>query len=248
MLTDVVSHYIRRTMARQRSADFLERLLAAATKVFAEKGLQRARMSDVAREMGVAHGSVYNYVETKEALFYLLVDRGANAPSGWKPKTWPVRTPSRERVMKRLREQIAAGFALPQLDAALERRHVPDIRAELEGIVRELYERTEQTREPATIITRSAIDLPDLFKVFFVQVRRDLIGRLTRYVRLRIDQGHFPASLDAAAAGRFVLETVTTFARHRHADPDPQPLDDAAVRETVVRLIVRGLVLDPKGA
>ena len=65
-------------MARQRSADFLDRLLAAATKVFAEKGLQRARMSDVAREMGVAHGSLYNYVESKEALFYLLVDRGAN--------------------------------------------------------------------------------------------------------------------------------------------------------------------------
>ena len=150
--------------------------------------------------------------------------------------------------MNRLREQIAAGFALPQLDAALERRRVPDIRAELEGIVRELYERTEQTREPATIITRSAADLPDLFKLFFVQVRRDLIGRLTRYVQSRIDQGYFPTIVDAAFAGRFVLETVTTFARHRYADPDPQPLDDAAVRETVVRLIVRGLLVDPKGA
>jgi AcrR family transcriptional regulator len=235
-------------MARQRSADFLDRLLATATKVFAEKGLQRARISDVAREMGVAHGSLYNYVESKEALFYLLVDRGANPPSGWKPKTWPIRTPSRDRVLKRLREQIAAGFALPELDTALEPRHVPvrDIRAELESIVRELYDRTEKTREPATIITRSAADLPDLFKLFFVEVRRDLIRRLTRYVQSGISQGYFPADLDAAAAGRFVLETVTTFARHRYADPDPQPLDDAAVRETVVRLIVRALVVDQK--
>jgi len=68
-------------MARQRSADFLERLMAAALKIFAQKGLHRARMADVAREMGVAHGSLYNYVESKEALFYLLVDRGADPPS-----------------------------------------------------------------------------------------------------------------------------------------------------------------------
>jgi AcrR family transcriptional regulator len=234
-------------MARQRSADFLDRLLAAATKVFAEKGLHRARMSDVAREMGVAHGSLYNYVESKDALFYLLVDRGAEPTHGWVPKTWPVRTPSRDRILKRLREQMAAAFALPQLDAALERRTVPDVRAELEGIVRELYERTEHTREPAAVITRSAADLPDLFKLFYMQVRRDVIARLTRYVQSRIEQKHFPPDLDPSAAGRFILETVTTFGRHRYADPDPQPLDDTAVRETVVRLIVRGLVLDHTG-
>jgi len=46
--------------------------------------------------------------------------------------------------MKRLREQIVVGFALPRLDATLERQRVPDIRTELEGIVRELYERTER--------------------------------------------------------------------------------------------------------
>ena len=61
-----------------------------------------------------------------------------------------------------------------------------------------------------------------------------------------MDEGHFSSGLDPAVAGRFVLETVTTFARHRHADPDPQSLDDAAVRETVLRLIVRGLIEDQK--
>lgn len=216
--------------------------MAAALKVFAQKGLHRARMADVAREMGAAHGSLYNYVESKEALFYLLVDRGADPPTEWRPKTWPVRAPTRDRLMKRLREQIAASFALPQLDAALERRRVLDIRTELEGIVRELYERTEQTRERATVISRSAADLPDLFQLFFVQVRRNLIARFTRYVQRRIDDGYFSSGLDPAVAGRFLLETVTTFARHRYADPDPQLLDDAAARETIVRLIVRGLV------
>jgi hypothetical protein len=69
-----------------------------------------------------------------------------------------------------------------------------------------------------------------------------MIMRLTRYVRRRMDDGYFSSDLEPAVAGRFLLEAVTTFAMHRHADPDPQLLDDAAVRETVVRLIVRGLV------
>jgi len=73
-----------------------------------------------------------------------------------------------------------------------------------------------------------------------------VFARLTRYVQRRMDDGYFSSGLDPAAAGRFLLETVTTFARHRHADPDPQLLDDAAVRETVVRLIVRGLVGDQR--
>jgi AcrR family transcriptional regulator len=216
--------------------------MAAATKVFAQKGLHRARMADVAREMGVAHGNLYNYVESKEALFYLLVDRGTSPLRDWKPRHWPVPTPTRDRLIKRLREQISAAFALPQLDAALTRRSGVDIRAELEGIVRELYERTEQTREPAAVISRSAADLPDLFQLFYLRVRRDVFARLTRYVQRRIDGGSFISGLDAAAAGRFVLEVVTTFARHRHSDPDPQPLDDDAVRETVVTLVVRGLL------
>ena len=33
-------------------------------------------MSDIAKEMGVAQGSLYNYVESKDALFFWLVDRG----------------------------------------------------------------------------------------------------------------------------------------------------------------------------
>lgn len=142
-------------------------------------------------------------VESKEALFYLLVVRGADPPSKWKPKTWPVRTPTRDRLMKRLREQITAAFALPQLDAALERQRVPNIRVELERIVRELYERTEHTREPATVIARSAADLPDLFQLFFVRVRRDLFARFTRYVQRRMEDGYFSGGLDPAAAGRF---------------------------------------------
>jgi AcrR family transcriptional regulator len=226
-------------MARLRSEDFLERLLRAAMRVFGRKGLVRARMSDVAEEMGVAHGSLYNYVESKEALLYLLVDQGVRDEPAKLPDELPVRTPSRKKLLKRIEEQIENTFALPRLDAALKKHQLDDPQAELEEIVRELYQRIHQTREPATVLERSAIDQPNLFVLYFVQTRRRLVERLTTYLRRRIEKGCFQPVADPATAARFLLEAVAFFARHRYNDPDLQPGDDEVVRETIVQLLVR---------
>lgn len=231
-------------MARPKSEDFLERLLRAAMHVFARKGLVRARMSDVAEQMGVAHGSLYNYVESKEALFYLLVDQGVRDEPAKLPDELPVRTPSRKKLLKRVEEQIENTFALPRLDAALKKHQPDDPRAELEGIISELYLRMHKTREPATVLERSAIDQPDLFALFFVQTRRRLLERLTAYLRRRIERGYFQSVIDPTTAARFLLEAVAFFARHRYGDPDLQPGDDELVRETIVQLLVRSFTGD----
>jgi AcrR family transcriptional regulator len=228
-------------MARPKSEDFLERLLRAAMMVFARKGLARARMSDVAEQMGVAHGSLYNYVESKEALFYLLVDQGVRDEPVKLPEELPVRTPSRKSLLKRIEEQIENTFSLPRLDAALKENRPGDAQSELEEIVRELYLRMHKTREPATVLERSAIDQPDLFALFFIQTRRRLLERLTTYLRRRIERGYFQHVIDPATAARFLLEAVAFFARHRYGDPDLQPGDDEVVLETIVQLLVRSI-------
>ena len=73
-------------MARKRPEGRLDQLLDCATRVFIDKGYRRTQMADVAREMGVSAGALYGYVESKEALFHLLIDRAftgapAAAPS-----------------------------------------------------------------------------------------------------------------------------------------------------------------------
>jgi TetR/AcrR family fatty acid metabolism transcriptional regulator len=51
-----------------RQADRRRQILAAAVKVFAEKGFHACRVGDVAEEAGVAYGLVYHYFESKEDL------------------------------------------------------------------------------------------------------------------------------------------------------------------------------------
>jgi hypothetical protein len=43
-------------------------------------------------------------------------------------------------------------------------------------------------------------------------------------------------------AARYLVETVTFFARHRHRDPDPMRANDADVRAQVVELLVQSFI------
>ena len=50
-------------------------MVAAATKVFAEKGYRVASLRDVADELGILKGSLYYYIDTKEDLLYEILKR-----------------------------------------------------------------------------------------------------------------------------------------------------------------------------
>lgn len=234
-------------MARPRDPDFLNRLAHAGMRVFARKGLKRARMSDVALVLGVSQGTLYNYVESKEALFYLLVDWGMRDEPLALPDDLPIVAPPKEEVLARLEAQIEARLQLSLLDAALARDEpARDATTELSGVIEELYDLLSATREPAAVIERSAMDSPELFNLFFLKVRRSVFARVAALIESRTRAGLYRPYPDADAAARVVVETVAVFARRRHKDPDPQQADQATVRRTVVDMLVHGL-LEPIG-
>src|ERR1700682_4298726 len=99
---------MRRSMARRRSQNRLAELIDAAIEVFVAKGYRRTQMADVARAASVSQGTLYNYVESKEALFALILDREfSNAPLPT-PKELPIPPPPLEATVKRLRERMAS--------------------------------------------------------------------------------------------------------------------------------------------
>jgi len=52
-----------------------DQILNAAAKVFAEKGFHPATIKDVAKEAGIADGTIYNYFQNKSALLLGILDR-----------------------------------------------------------------------------------------------------------------------------------------------------------------------------
>lgn len=227
--------------ASARAARLAE-ILAAAAEVMGDKCYERTQMSDVARALGVSAGNLYNYVESKEALFHLLVEHGFGRVT---PPSLPdglVRTPAAGETMTLLRRRLAEEVVLPTLDGALGRRGAPrDPRAEAEAVVRELYGVIARNRRAIRILERSAHEWPELAALFYADVRRAMLEKLQRWIASRVAQGAFAPAGDAAVAARFVNETIAWFAMHRFGDFDARQFDDRACEETVVTLLVRAL-------
>lgn len=225
---------------RRRPPDRVDHVIAAALRVFGERGYRRTQMADVAREMGVSAGTLYHYVAGKEALFHLVLDRAFATDGNAPPPALPIPTPAPGATLARLRERLAADSALPALQAATRRARVTDARAELETVVREVYEMIERAWPGIVVLERSALEVPELARVFHAEARQGVLARLERYLGARMRAGRLRAVTPAAAA-RFILETVAWFGMHRHRDPLPTPIDDGVARETAVDLIVSAL-------
>lgn len=58
----------------ERGRQTRERLLTAARTVFETKGFLDTRVGDICAEAGLAHGTFYIYFQTKEDVFYALVE------------------------------------------------------------------------------------------------------------------------------------------------------------------------------
>ena len=63
-------------MGRPPDAEKKANILTAAFRVFGERGFPRTTMKQIAREAGIAPGSIYIYFRDKEALFEATVEQG----------------------------------------------------------------------------------------------------------------------------------------------------------------------------
>jgi AcrR family transcriptional regulator len=222
--------------------DRLPQLVACATRVFVDQGYARTQMADVAAALGVAKGTLYLYVESKEALFDLAVRRADPEDAFEDVPSLPLPTPKPGATLRLIRERLARGRVPATLSAALARERVTGVRAELEGIVRELYDLLARNRCGIKLIDRSAPDLPDLAALWFDGARGGLVELLVQYLADRTRRKLFRTFPDHTVTARMVLETVVFWAVHRHWDAHPQTVDESLARETVVRFVVGALV------
>jgi AcrR family transcriptional regulator len=227
---------------RLRSPERLDGLIDAAIRVFGRVGFARAQMADIAREAGVSIGTVYNYVEGKDALLLLCMSQ-AFAIDLPDRSEFPLAAPSWDETLDTIEGRLEVLLRLPTLEHALshETPAAADVAGELRAIVGEFYEFVETTRRGAAALERSAADLPDLAEAYFGGVRRRLLDRIADYLEDRIARGLLPPVPDVATAARFVVESVAWFARHRYGDFDGAEIPGNAARATTVELVVRAL-------
>jgi AcrR family transcriptional regulator len=229
-------------MPRAIPKDRFHDLIEAATAVFLEQGYRRTQMADVAARMGVAKGTVYLYVESKEALFDSVLRHADRTERIDLPDALPVPTPPPGATLEEVRKRVAENSNLSAVAAALARRRIVDVRSEIEAIVRELYALLFRQRVGIKLLDRCATDYPELAAIWFATGREGAVELLRRYLEDRIRRGLVEPVEDPAISARMVLETAVFWAVHRHWDPSPRTVDESVVETAVVDFVVRALL------
>jgi AcrR family transcriptional regulator len=231
---------------RQRPPQRLDELMSAATRVFSAMGYRRAQMADVARELGVSAGTLYLYAESKEALFDLVVRHGldddAVVPADI---ALPVRTPAPGATLAHLRSAIDQAAHWPLLDAALRGRAAKGVEPELTAILSELAGSMRRHRWGLILLSRSALDWPELATVFLGGLRKRILDDLEAYLRRRIKTDKLRAVPDPAIAAIFINETLAFWVLHRLGDPGYAAIPDDVAERIAVDMLVHALLGRP---
>jgi AcrR family transcriptional regulator len=226
-------------VARSIPPDRFTQLIDVATKTFVARGYRLTQMSDIADALGVAKGTIYGYVESKEALFDAAVRFADGQTPGPAPSALPLATPAPGSTVSLIRERLMAEARELELVATLARPAASSASpTELERIVRDLYRRMARNRHALKLVDRCAADHPELAAVWFEEGRWGQVALLASYLERRIAAGHLRAVPNVPIAARMVLETVALWAIHMPWDPSPRPFAESEVENAVVDMLV----------
>jgi len=208
--------------------DRIPRVIEHATRVFIANGFTQTRMEDVAEAVGVAKGTLYRYVESKEALFDLVV-RAADRQEV-KP-VLPIKSPRPGATVAYIARRLA------------EERALPVRPSDLATLVGNLFDVLERNRTAIKLLDRTARDLPELGATWSGGVRRNVIESVEKILQRGMRAGVLRAVPDAGIAARFVVETCAFWAVHRHWDAAPIAVPEDKVRASVIELVCAALVI-----
>lgn len=227
-------------MARRIPDHRVKDLLESATQVFIRQGYRQTQMADVAEAMGIAKGTLYLYVDSKEALFYTAVRYADGQLPDLSELELPIPKPAAGALAEMLRDRLSKEVAPASLRSAVERRPTTDLAAELEAVVRDLFDIARRHRTAIKLIDRCGRDHPELAELFYEEGRMAQLSLLIRYLEAR--RPELRAFPDLALVARIILETIATWAIHIHWDPAPQALDLSRAEQTVVQFVLGALL------
>lgn len=228
------------TVPRPSPIERLARLAEAATEAFGRYGYRGTRMADVAAAAGMSSGSVFNYVESKEALFHLVFTSGFGL-IGEGPIELPLPTPAPGTTASLIEGKLRS-LPVPSLRSAVAEDDPPDVRAELRGIVLERYAIQEGLWPLLAVIERCAAEVPEVEEFYYRRTRVGYFGRLAAYLEKRAGSGHLRPMPDYPVAARIVSEMISWFAWHRKEGRDADLFDDDTARETVLAFVCAALL------
>ena len=230
-------------MPRKRPENrFNELIRHGVDAVIAAKGFRRMQMEDVAARMGVSKATLYLYVESKEALFDLLVRHGDDWEAYEPPPDLPLGTPDPNETLAHIQQRIETNESFNALLKLLEGPGSGDAAADIRQVVLTLYRVQSENRRTIKLIDISAGEYPELAALWYTMGRHAVMTRFVGFLQRGIAAGRVSPMPDVALAARMVVEVCAYWSMHRHWDAEPITIDEEDVEATIVALAERFLL------
>ena len=154
----------RRAVSDEEKSQRRDDIVAAAKAVFARKGYQATTIADIAKEAGLAYGSIYWYFSSKDDLFHALMEAEEAA----------------------LRAHLRAALAPLSADT--------DTEALFRTAVRATFEFFEADRATVKLLFRDSYALGDRFEKHLFGIYERFIADIEALIVVAHDQGEIIAA------------------------------------------------------
>ena len=186
-------------------------IAAAAAETFAEKGYHATGIADIARVLGIGHGTFYRYFENKRDIL--------------------------EYVFEEVMGRIAAAMAGEDPRAATT---LAEYRAQAERIGRRLFDLFISDRALARLFFFEALSADIELAGRWQDAQAGLARLGEPYLRNGVERGFLPADLDVAVTARAINGVAFAGALAALGEPDPAAVRDRWI-DGSIRLIFAGV-------
>ena len=227
----------------RRGVDRTQDVARAALGAFCDGGYRLTQIAHVSERLGVSVGTIYRYVDSKEALFHLAVLAAIGDPLDG--LALPLKVHGIADSAQRLADVTAGDRLWGQLEVARATPSPGDVRGEARVIAEQLYEAMARRALVICLLDRCAHEIPELTEIFDRQVREPLMEDLTAWVLERGLAGETDLP-SAGALARGAMEAIAWLAKSRPGDPTAAWMSDEQARAAAITIFVNALC-GPRG-
>jgi len=201
----------RRAVSDEDKSQRRDEIMAAAKEVFARKGFHETTIADIAKEAGLAYGSVYWYFDSKDELFHALMAVEESA----------------------LRNHVAAALAALGVPAENVGQEAP-LRAAVEATL----EYFESDKATVKLLLRDRYALGERFEKHLGGIYERFIDDIESFIVAAQERGEVVAAPPRMVA--YTLAALVGQLAHRRLSTDDD-VTAAQVADFVVALVLDGL-------
>ncbi len=161
------------------------KILESAIKIFSEKGFTAATTSQIAKDAGVAEGTIFRYFKTKKDLL-----RG---------------------ILIRLVNLLASKVVLDGIEKILKDSEGKDLKQVFKEIVYDRMKLAETMYPMVRVVMTEAIYHQDVRDALYTNIIEKALGMFKQFHKIMVEKGVIRSDIDAVTVFRFIIANIGLF-------------------------------------